>query len=155
MDNSIIELFVCSDCSRKRNFESNVKCVGKKGELFYAIKEPMREYDLEPVDFLSDKKLYDFLHSDDLIYHFIPKFGKFEFEEYISDELKKAIFVTNSLTDLFNTSLIYDGIKIDKDKIRERLNTILEEVSICDYVFTYKIREDKLKEAMEAYYNNK
>lgn len=41
-------------------------------------------------------------------YEFVPKFGKFEIEKFVGEEMLKALLVTKNITDLFNTDLICD-----------------------------------------------
>lgn len=57
---------------------------------------------------MKNEELIDKINSHEFVTDFIPKFGKFEAEEFIADELRKAIFITNDLSNLFSTSIIVD-----------------------------------------------
>lgn len=65
---------------------------------------------------------------------FVPKFGKYEIEDYIGNEMLKALLITKNITDLFNTDLVCDDspfnvTNVDYKMIQTKLLPCFEVVS--------------------------
>lgn len=127
---SILDCFVCFGCNKKNEFLDNKQIVraGKVGNLVYITTSSTEKNLFVPI--LSDDNLFAKIVEKDFKID-VPKFGKYEIEEFIAAELKEAIFSSNNLDYLFNTSIICDNIYFTAEKIKEILtkSLLVEEVS--------------------------
>lgn len=142
---NILECFVCNGCTKKQDFLRDVKSVGSNENISFVVKNSQTRYLLNPLTAFVGTAVHDFINSQNFIYEFIPKFGNYEFEEYIAMEFRKAIFITHNLTDLFNTDIECNGTILTSQNIACELQTKLLLVSTNHNTFTYDLDYDELR----------
>ncbi len=140
----ISDFFACFGCTKRESYRKDVIKEGISGGLMFVVKQPTVRYLLEPIN-LSDALLVQMIESENFVNKFIPKFGKFEFEEYIAEELKKAIFFTHDLSELFNTTLICEGNILGPAEIGNGLQTRLEQLRTDLKVYKYALDCDMIR----------
>lgn len=134
----ITDEFVCYGCSKKIEFDAKVSREGRIGNLIYVTTESHMNTFLKPI--LTDEEVFRKITSKDFkLQDYMPKFGKYEIEKFVLEELGKVIFSTNCLDDLFNTSVICEGTYIPARTIKEKLtSTILTEIP-AEKITMYKL----------------
>lgn len=140
----ISDCFACVGCTKKETFKKDIIKEGISGNVMFIVKKPTVKYLLEPIN-LSDALLVHMIESGEFISKFIPKFGKFEFEEYVADEFKKAIFFTHDLSELFNTTLMCEECILSSAEIGNSLQTRLKQVKTDLKVYNYALDCDMIK----------
>lgn len=118
----------CCDFLKPKGF---VKEEGQKFRVQYVVFKSNEKYiicDNEEVSWDEIMRSRDNFQS-----LYVPKFGKYEIEEFISYFMKVALFISKDITDLFNMDLVCDDFpynitKISSDLIKERLLKCFEVV---------------------------
>lgn len=75
----------------------------------------------------------------DFIIKFVPKFGKYEVEEFIGRSILEALLITKDITDLYNLDLVcndfpYNITKVNKEDICEACAPCFKVISVKDGV---------------------
>lgn len=65
-------------------------------------------------------------NRDDFISTYVPKFGKYEIEEFVGYKMMEALFITKDITELLNSELIcddrpYNITRINHDALKKRI----------------------------------
>ncbi len=123
----IIEYFVCEGCEKKKAFMNNVRRIGKEKDLMYVVKIPEKRYFLYSIDFKKeDPKFAVLFASFDFLSVMLKIFEKYEFAEYAVNQIRKAAFLKEELTDLFNSELWCDRIRLTSKEIMQKLEPYFE-----------------------------
>lgn len=121
-------------------YEQNVICSGCPKQKT-KIKNSGCKYDVDYVVFDVKSKRYLIVELDDILkianlglheftFKYVPKFGKYEIEEYVGFEILKALFITKDLTDLLNSELAcatynplgqIKNLKIKNEDLKEKV----------------------------------
>lgn len=134
----ILSEFICHNCKKKREYyKKRIVREGRIGNLSYITEDGSTIF-LEPIDLKDEVLLEKILKNDFTFFNYIPKFGKFEIEKFIVDELRNVIFVTHDLSHLFNTHILCEDIYISSERIKESLMSIFVKTS-KDKNETYKL----------------
>lgn len=115
---------------------------GKYGIISYSIKQDKNDYTTYLVK--CDKELLNCATSDffDFIISKVPKFGKYEVEEFVAKMLLVAL-AQGDITSLMNTTISFDDAPYNngyysKNKIREKIFEFSEIISKKDGIITLK-----------------
>lgn len=135
---SILTEIMCHGCEKKiQYYQKRIVREGRIGNLSYITEDAQRVF-LEPIDLKDEALLEKILKNDFTFYNYIPKFGKFEIEKFIADELRAVILITHDLSPLFNTHILCENTYVSPERIKEALMCILSKTS-NDKKETYKL----------------
>lgn len=115
---------------------------GKYGIISYSIKQDKNDDTTYLVK--CDKELFDYATSDfyGFIISKIPKFGKYEVEEFVAKKLILAL-IEGDITELMNTTISFDDEPYNsgyysKNTVREKILEFCEIISKEKGVVTLK-----------------
>ena len=101
--------------------------------LMYYVTHSKDNWILKDNENLLRKELTEITFFDFCI-KYSPKFGKFEVEEFICEELLKALLITKDLTNLFNTNILFIDVcnttRILAPQLKEKLLTLFTQIEI-------------------------
>lgn len=121
---------ICNGCPK---LKTRIKNSGYKFGVDYVVLELKgKSYSIIPSD-----EIYEIanLGLHNFTTQYVPKFGKYEFEEYVGHALLEALFINKDLTDLLNSELSYveytpklhfHAIKIENDYLREKVLSLFD-----------------------------
>ena len=117
----IRERILCPKCPY---LEKGIKEEGEKFGVEYVVLESNEKFIICDNPNISWDKIMNDLKLFDITY--VPKFGKYEIEQFVGYFMKEALLISKDITDLFNMELLCDDYpfnttRVNKETIRERL----------------------------------
>jgi hypothetical protein len=128
------------------NFEQSVLCKGCE-KLKVSVKEAGSMFGVNFI-VLHPKKRYQIVDNPNISWNeimpdrqcfdrvFVPKFGKYEIEQYVGHRLREALFITGDITDLMHSELVcydmYNDMHISNETIVEYLMKCFDIVEESD-----------------------
>ena len=111
---------MCRECKR-------LEKVLSEGEMFgveYVIKRFDKKYIIVDNKSISWDEIMPHIREFNITY--VPKFGKYEIEQFVGHMMLEALLITKDITNLMNMDLLceeypYNAIKIDSDILKERV----------------------------------
>lgn len=104
---------------------------GEKFGVEYIVFKPEKRYLIRDNENVS----WDYIMKNIKKFqdYYVPKFGKYEIEEFVSYFMKEALFITKDITNLFNMELLCDDLpynvtRVSTETIKERLLKCFEVV---------------------------
>lgn len=128
--NNLEMRILCGDCPK---LKSNIVDSGRKYGVEYVILKSDKRYiivdnpDISWDDIMKNR-------IKDFVTRYVPKFGKFEIEEYLSYAMLEAIIFTKDITNLFNSELLcfdlpYNVTRVSSDSIKNKMLKCFDVVS--------------------------
>lgn len=142
----ITERLFCRNCP----YVKGIKGEGKKFGVEYVIFNSEEKFQiLDNPDVTGDVVLEGIKKFIDI---HVPKFGKYEVEEFVGYYMKEAILISKDITDLFNMELLcddfpYNTTRVNKETIRDRVMKCFDIVKVENGITYLKFkweRYDKL-----------
>lgn len=125
----IARSIICRNCSKIRNVENNIISEGiTENGIMYYITRPKDIY-LMDESYTPSK---NFRKNDffKICYSYIPKFGKYEIEYFVTKEIMEALFVTKDFSFLFSTNIMISDISgdvyVSSERLKEKLLPLFE-----------------------------
>ncbi len=117
----ITERILCPTCPYLKN---GIKEEGKKFGVEYVVLNSKEKFIIIDNPNVSWDKIMGEIKCFETTY--VPKFGKYEVEEFVGHFMKEALVMSKDITDLFNMELLcddfpYNTTRVNVDTIRERL----------------------------------
>ena len=127
------------------------------------IKEEGARFGVEYVIFKSDER-YHISNSSNMSWDaimqimengfefmdkYVPKYGKYEIEEYVAHALKEALLITKDATDILNTELLcddfpYNVTKIPRTRLKEELLELFKVIEKGDNYTVLEFKWEKV-----------
>ena len=124
----ITERIICKDCPK---IIQEIKSEGKMFDVEYVILKSNMQYIICDNENVAWNDIMPKISNFVLLY--VPRFGKYEIEEFIGYFMRVALLITKDITDLFNMNLLCDdspfnvteiSSKIIKERLLECFNVI-------------------------------
>jgi len=129
--NSLEIKVLCAGCPK---FNLEVKESGSKFGVDFVTLKTDENYIIQDNPNVSWDEIMK--NRDLFISKYVPKFGKYEIEEFVGYKLMEALFITKDVTDLLNTNLacfdVYNTTRISSERIKEKLLKCFEFKGVSD-----------------------
>lgn len=128
--------------NERNTIRPNVIKQGQETNVFYYVEESFKNYIISSPS-VEALKLLNISELKDLL----PKFGKYEIEEFFMNRFLTALFLTRNMTEIFNTTVycndFYRPVYFNSDSIKKIFLDIFEIVNESETKVELKL---KLKE---------
>lgn len=112
--NNLEMKILCEGCPRlKWEIESS----GSKYGVDYVTLKSNKRYIIEDNPNVSWDEVMK--NRDKFISTYVPRFGKYEIEEFVGYKMMEALFITKDITDLFNSELLCDDSPFNITRIKQ------------------------------------
>ena len=116
---------LCSNCPV---YNAKIKEEGERFRVEYVVMlKPGERYLIHDNTEVSWDEVMKNIREFNITY--VPKFGKYEIEEFVGDCMRQAIFFSKDITDLFNMELLCDDFPYNETRVTSA--TIKERVLKC------------------------
>lgn len=111
---------LCASCPK---LDLDIKESGSKFGTSFVIQKSEIRYILQDNPNVSWDEIMK--NRDLFISTYVPKFGKYEIEEFVGYKLMEALFITKDVTDLLNANLacfdVYNTTRVSAERMKEKL----------------------------------
>ena len=105
---------LCDGCLRQKQ---EIQGSGSKyGVDFVTFKSEKRYIIRDNTDISWDEIMKN---RDKFILTYVPKFGKYEIEEFVGYKMMEALFITKDITELLNSELLCDDLPYNVTRIKQ------------------------------------
>ncbi len=130
----------CDKCKKKEIIEEGI--MYDNDTLRYFVEEPKETYIISS-NYIPSQTLL----KNNLI-NYVPRFGKYEVENFLAQELAKILFVTKDLSYLFSTTIMVDNFMskssiFNGDVIKQRFLPLFD-VEKSGKIYTCTFKEERV-----------
>lgn len=115
---------LCEGCPK---LKCEIESSGSKYGVDYVTFKSKKRYVIEDNPDVSWDEIMK--NRENFISTYVPKFGKYEIEEYVGYKIMEALFITKDITDLINSELLCDDTPYNITRIKQ--NYLEEQVMKC------------------------
>ena len=112
--NNLEMRILCEDCPK---LKCEIESSGSKQGVDYVTLKSKKRYIIEDNPNVSWDEIMK--NRDKFISTYVPKFGKYEIEEFVGYKLMEALFITKDITKLLNSELLCDDTPYNVTRIRQ------------------------------------
>lgn len=105
---------LCDGCPRRK---WKIKSSGSMYGVDYVTLESKKRYIIEDNPKVSWDEIMRNRGAFTTIY--VPKFGKYEIEEFVSHKMMEALLITRDITDLLNSELLCEDIPFNITRVKQ------------------------------------
>ena len=141
----IAERIICKDCPKIKH---GIKSEGEMFGVEYIVLKSDEQYIICNNERISWNDVMPKMSEFDTLY--VPKFGKYEIEEFVGYFMRVALLITKDITDLFNMELLCDDspfniTEVSSKDIKEKLLKCFNVVKKVDNMTYLEFKWEEIK----------
>ena len=125
--NDLARNFLCQGCPK---LKCEIEDTGSKFGVDYITFKSQKRYIIEDNPDVSWNEIMKI--RDEFVSNYVPKFGKYEIEEFVGYKLMEALFITKDITGLLNSELLCDDSPFNITRIKQ--DRLKAKIMKCFYV---------------------